>query len=1194
METTSLPAGAGPPARPVIMVRGKVYEPAVGPKLRVLLFLNFAFFALLGATGFYMLVVRKLELNTFFSIVMFAVHNLAGVIIIPVFLIFGLIHFIKSRHRKNRLAVKLGVVLFFTGIGILLTGVALFQIEGLPQLPTTSFSRFLVLFLHAALPVAAVVVYVLHRRAGPDIQWKWGVSWAAAVGVFVAIMTMMHSHDPNRQFAKGSHEGEQYFHPSMARTPGANFIPEHVLMADKYCMKCHADIYKDHLHSSHKFSSFNNPAYLFSVRETRRVAGVRAARWCAGCHDPVPFFGGKFDDPNYDDVNDPTAHAGITCTACHSITHVASRSGNADYTISEPIHYPFAFSDNPFLQWINNQLIKAKPDFHKQMFLKPLHKTEAFCSTCHKVALPQELNRYKEFLRGQDHNTSFHLSGIGHGARSFYYPDKAKANCSDCHMPLKVSNDFGSRYYDDDKERKVHNHLFLGGNVGVATLAKYPNEHDIIKAQADFLRTGFNGKAPTLRIDLFGVKLLKNNAVYALPVLLGVATTPAGGPLAAALVADQLEERGIESPLIGNQPLRPALPTLVPGNTYQFEVVVRTLNIGHHFTQGTADSNEVWVDFQVKSGGRLLARSGGMDEGEDQGRVDASAHFINVYMLDRHGNRIDRRNPQDIFTPLYNHQIPPGSANVLHYRLEVPHDLKPDQPIELSVRVRYRKFDYAYMEIVYGKGNVPKLPIIDMCADSVTLPVAGRAKDVPAQQSPIKPGWQRWNDYGIGCFLEGGPTGKENGELGQAEQAFSRLLSPEFAEVTDAHSHGNLNMARVHLAYGGRERFAMARQALDAAEKCDPPAPWWTVSWFRALAYKEDERFPDRFDRAIAELEKILRPVKDHPKKIRDVLEARKFDFTSDYVVINELGQTLFARSQLEDDKEKRNVLLRQAIAQFEKTLEIDAEDVVAHEFLVKCYSRLAEERPAEVASKTKAAQSATKSESDQRVLDLLARVGRAVGSQDSVDAAHELSVILGGPEAKALSLATLLTVREKAGEINTRSRSEWLPLALAPGLSAIDRRLLDEAMTLAQQFAGRSAKPGDGAVLEDVLDQLYYRPRLGNVRPTFLALTTLPQQGLAVSNALATLADHDFLGGGLPPTRLLTLVKVRQIVHPMKNARGADTNEAVRLLARLHQMLHAIYKPDENAQGHALRIARERNPAAARASQSVIIYDLK
>ncbi len=55
----------------------------------------------------------------------------------------------------------------------------------------------------------------------------------------------------------------------------------------------------------HRFSSFNNPAYKFSVEETRKVVlqrdgTVQAARFCAACHDQVPLFSGQFDDPDYD------------------------------------------------------------------------------------------------------------------------------------------------------------------------------------------------------------------------------------------------------------------------------------------------------------------------------------------------------------------------------------------------------------------------------------------------------------------------------------------------------------------------------------------------------------------------------------------------------------------------------------------------------------------------------------------------------------------------------------------------------------------------------------------------------------------------------------------------------------------------------------------------------------------------------
>src|SRR5262249_13257986 len=158
------------------------------------------------------------------------------------------------------------------------------------------------------------------------------------------------------------------------------------------------------------------------------------------------------------------------------------------------------------------------------------------------------------------------------------------------------------------------------------------------------------------------------------------------------------------------------------------------LVVGHPFTQGTADSNEVWVNFTARSGQRVLGRSGALT-GLDEGRVDEWAHFVNVLMLDRHGQRIDRRNPQDIFTPLYDHQIAPGAAQVVHYQLKVPADVQ--EPVDLEVRLRYRKFDYVYLEKVYGPGRVPKLPIVDLCADRVTLPVAGVQAKVPAQCSPI-------------------------------------------------------------------------------------------------------------------------------------------------------------------------------------------------------------------------------------------------------------------------------------------------------------------------------------------------------------------------------------------------------------------------------------------------------------------------
>lgn len=902
-----------PEARPATLDRaGRRYEPALGVRLKTFLFVLFLATALLGVSGIYLLSVRALEwlrapevYTSQFTLWMFVGHIALGVLISVPFLAFGIAHYVTSRNRRNRRAIRLGMWLFGIGIGVVVSGVALIQLSGMPQLPIGSLSRWIVWGIHVGTPVLAVFLYVAHRKAGPKIRWRYGIAWGVAVAGFVPLMGVLHVHDPRQWGQVGPREGAQYFEPSKARTIDGKFIRADVLMMDEYCQRCHEDVYNDHFHSAHRFSSFNNPPYRFSVRETRKVGlqrdgDTRASRWCAGCHDLVPFFSGAFDNPEFDDVNDPTAHAGITCTACHSITHVNSPIGNADYTIEEPQHYPFAGSTHPFLQWVNNQLVKARPDFHKKTFLKPLHRSAEFCSTCHKVSLPVELNHYKEFLRGQNHYDTFLLSGVsGSGARSFYYPPVAKESCAACHMPLEPSADFGSKDFDGSGTAKRHNHLFPAANNGLAHLLTLephlqPFREGFAKARqahADYLRgKAEDGSDQKLRIDLFGLK--------------------EGGHTDGRLLA----------------PLRPTLPALKPGATYLIEVVIRTLGVGHPFTQGTVDSNEVWVDFHAKSGQRTIGRSGALQGRDDTGPLDEWAHRVNVLLLDRHGNRINRRNPQDIFTPLYNHQIPPGAAQVVHYRLTVPPDVT--DPVELAVRLRYRKFDFEYLSLVYGgDGKVPPLPIVDICSDRVVLPVEGSPAKVPGQTSPIQPAWQRWNDYGIGCLIEGG-VGEKKGELRQAEEAFRRLLGKDMPR--DAYAHGYLNMARVQIDEG---RLDDAVASLQRARACDLPPPWWTLAWFTALVNLENARTSADFDEVVAGLERILDPA-NQPRQ-------RKFDFTRDYVVINALARALFRRSQLEATEEGRNSFLQRAIDRYEGTLRIDPEDLDAHYGLSQCYQLL-------------------------------------------------------------------------------------------------------------------------------------------------------------------------------------------------------------------------------------------------------------
>ncbi len=846
----------------------QAYIPAVGPRLKRLLFVVFALFVLLAINAVYLAGVTVTEAITgqtyqnWFYMNMFIVHLFLGALIIIPILVFGILHMVKSYGRPNRRAVRAGVGLFAVALILLGSGVVLTRLEGLIAI-NDGFIRSMAYWAHVITPLLAAWLFILHRLAGEGIKWRIGLRWTMAAAVFGVVMVVWQMQDPRQWSVEGPVSGEQYFFPSLARTATGEFIPEQVLSNDEYCKECHADSHFRWAHSAHRFSSFNNPPYLFSVRETRRAAlerdgDLQASRFCAGCHDPVVFFSGKFDDPDFDDENDPSGQAGITCTSCHAITNINSLRGNADYTIEEPVHYPFAFSDNKSLRWVSNQLVKAKPDLHKKTFLKPFHKTPEFCGTCHKVHLPEELNKYK-WLRGQNHYDSYHTSGVsGHGVSSFYYPEKAEQNCNGCHMPLRESDQFSAQDFDESGKLKIHDHLYASANTGLAHLIGLP---DWVNEAHQKFNDG------VVRVDLFGVR------------------------------------EGSAGDGRFTAPLRPETPVLQPGRSYLIDVVIRTLKMGHLLTEGTGDSNELWMDVLVTSGGRLIGRSGGLDEDY---AVDPWSHFVNSYILDRNGNRIDRRNAQDIYLSLYNNQIPPGGADVVHFGLDVPGYVR--APITVEVRLQYRKFDTTYMKHVYGEDFVNDLPIMTLAADRMTFPVSG--EDVQNAPSEI-PEWERWNDYGIGMLLKGGKT---KGDLRRAEEAFIQVEAL-------GRPDGPLNLARVYIQQGTVQDQAI--EALNRAAAFDPPAPGWSVAWFTGLVNKQN----GFLEEAIASFKSIVEA--DDAE-----MRLRGFDFSQDYRLLNEIGLTLFERAKQERgeaNRTRREHLLQDARSYFDRALGLDPENITAH-----------------------------------------------------------------------------------------------------------------------------------------------------------------------------------------------------------------------------------------------------------------------
>ncbi len=651
---------------------------------------------------------------------------------------------------------------------------------------------------------------------------------------FLLVMGVLHKLEKPPKRIVNRNGDTQYF-LSSAETFDQGLLDGQKFAANSYCAECHPDSFARWSKGAHRFSSFNNPFYRRSVELVADKVGREKTKWCAGCHDPVVLFTGQMGKATlhtftYDQFE---AQQGLACMACHSITEVKDLRGNGGYVVEESKQYPFAFTKSPVLKKVNKLLIRMEPSLHRTTFMKPFMRSPEFCSTCHKVALLPGLNEYR-WLRGQNHYDTWHDSGVsGFAVRSFYDPPKTKA-CRDCHLPLIDSQEFGNR------GGKIHDHVFPAANTALPTVRNDAQTIDEIRKKV---------LVGALSIDLFGMK--KNGAVV---------------------------------------PLGPTLPALKPGETVDLEVVIRTRTMGHPFTNGTADSNETWVELHADLAGKKVVESGTLDA---NGRLDAAADRLSQLVVAHDGGPMDRRQPQEIHVPLFNNFIGPGAARTVHYRFKVPEDAKGS--LVLSASANYRKFSRDY-SIFVGGPNAPELPITRISSDTVDLPIAPQkdatlAKDFK-RGNPDWPEkqWIRWNDYGIGLLLQGDLIG--------ASAAFSKV-----AELAPALPDGPLNLARAKVQEGD---LAAAKKALGEAERRRPG--WPKTAFFRAFVSKEEGRLDD----ALADLA---------------LVDAK---FPKDRVALNQRARVLYLMGRYEE-----------ALPFIDRVIAIDPEDLAAHYNAMLCLKAL-------------------------------------------------------------------------------------------------------------------------------------------------------------------------------------------------------------------------------------------------------------
>jgi cytochrome c-type biogenesis protein CcmH/NrfG len=698
------------------------------------------------------------------------------------------------------------------------------------------------------------------------------------------------------------------FFPSSAQVYGKQTIPSKFFMESDSCKRCHEDIYNQWFSSAHHFSSFNNQWYRKSIEYMQDTVGTKPSKWCGGCHDPAVLYSGLMDTPIKQIVHRPEAQAGLGCMMCHSIADVKSSMGQGDFYLEYPKLHELAATKNPLERALHDFLVRLNPEPHRRVFLKPFMRSQTaeFCSSCHKVHLDVPVNHYR-WIRGFNEYDNWQASGVsGQGARSFYYPAKP-SQCADCHMPLTRSSDLGNI------DGMVHSHRFPGANTALPTAN---DDAEQFKITEDFLKSGI------VSVDIFALSPARAQVKPGVANQSDLSTTFAVGEEAETKVA-----AGGEGEVVPvTAPLNRVQPVVRRGDTVRVDVVVRTKKVGHFFPGGTVDAYDTWLELKgTDDKGQTIFWSGNVDD-NGKGPVEKGAHFYRSLQVDAHGNRINKRNAWATRAVVYVHLIPPGAADTVHYRVQIPEGA--GDKITLHARLCYRKFawwntqfsfagvpeagqsgsavtpDYDDRKFAFAgsltgvsakEERIPDLPIVALAEDEVTLSVTPHNALLPVPKTVLQAGdWQRWNDYGIGLLLQG--------DLKGAQAAFEKVT-----EVAPNNPDGWVNIGRAAVQEGDMDR---ARAVLAKALSLSPDLA--RAHFFYAKVLRSD----GRYDEAADHLHKVLA------------------QYPRDRVALNDLGRILFLQRKYAD-----------AVTVLQSVLAVDPEDLQAHYNLMLCYNGLGDQK---------------------------------------------------------------------------------------------------------------------------------------------------------------------------------------------------------------------------------------------------------
>jgi hypothetical protein len=462
--------------------------------------------------------------------------------------------------------------------------------------------------------------------------------------------------------------GVNPFAPSLARTVDGRPVADELLASSQTCgtSGCHRQIYREWQASAHRWASEDK---FFQVVQSVMIhqEGAPATRYCGGCHDPVSLLAGYKDAST--GISAPGFRQGDACVICHSTRRVDVQ-GNANYVFGAPQPYLFELSGTPARQAVAHFLIRTYPRQHDTDYDLTLAKRPESCAACHKQFIDKNIN-HLGWVQLQNQYDDWK-----HGKWNASSDPAHNLRCQQCHMFYSAAPDMADA---DPADLQLglglqhRNHFFAAGNQIMPEEVHTP-EADL---QTKLVTQWLTGRRNIPEIQNIWPK----------------------------------------GPIVPLHLLAP--PSVVAGQQLKVSAVLTNNKVGHSFPTGPLDLIRVWVEITARDGaGHVVFHSGQLLPNH---HIEPGAFILKAVGVDAEGKEIVRHDLWHLVGAKFKRAIFPGYSDMYQYSFAVPRGTV--GPIQISARLRYRKANQYFMDVVFP-GQNRTAPVTDLSSDRALVAVA--------------------------------------------------------------------------------------------------------------------------------------------------------------------------------------------------------------------------------------------------------------------------------------------------------------------------------------------------------------------------------------------------------------------------------------------------------------------------------------